>query len=44
MMMAFNEGNRNYGNRTLTMIHTHCPELYPQMVKENTNDNRTADE
>lgn len=44
MMMAFNEGNRNFGNRTLTMIHTHCPELYPQMVKENTNDNRPADE
>lgn len=37
MVMAFNEGNRNYGNRTLAMVHQHCPELYPQMMKENTN-------
>lgn len=36
MQMAFNEGNRNYGNRTLGLIHAHCPELYPVMVKENT--------
>lgn len=43
MAMAFAEGNRNFGNRTLSLIHSHCPELYPQMVKENTND-RTADE
>ena len=34
MQMAFAEGNRNFGNRTLTMIHTQCPELYPIMVKE----------
>ena len=44
MMMAFNEGNRNYGNRTLAMIHSLCPELYPTMVKENTNDQRIADD
>ena len=43
MQMAFAEGNRNFGNRTLSLIHSHCSELYPQMVKENTND-RTADE
>jgi hypothetical protein len=43
MQMAFAEGNRNYGNRTLAMIHALCPELYPQMVKENTND-RNADD
>lgn len=42
MQMAFAEGNRNFGNRTLAMIHTLCPELYPTMVKENSND-RTAD-
>lgn len=36
MQMAFNEGGRNYGNRTLGLIHSHCPELYPTMVKENT--------
>ena len=43
MQMAFAEGNRNFGNRTLSLIHSHCSELYPQMVKENTND-RHADE
>ena len=37
MVMAFNEGNRNFGNRTLAMIHQHCPELYPQMMKEAVN-------
>jgi hypothetical protein len=37
MQMAFNEGNRNYGNRTLSLIHAHCPELYPVLVKESTN-------
>lgn len=37
MIMAFNEGNRNYGNRMLALVHNHCPELYPQMMKENTN-------
>jgi len=39
MTMAFAEGNRNFGNRTLSLIHTHCSELYPQMVKENSNGN-----
>lgn len=38
MSMAFAEGNRNFGNRTLSQIHSLCPELYPQMVKENVND------
>lgn len=33
-VMAFAEGNRNFGNRMLTLIHTLCPELYPTMVKE----------
>lgn len=37
MQMAFNEGNRNFGNRTLSQIHAHCPEFYPVMVKEFTN-------
>lgn len=36
MQMAFNEGNRNYGNRILAAIHALCPELYPVMVRENT--------
>jgi hypothetical protein len=36
LVMAFNEGNRNYGTMILTAIHTFCPELYPVMVRENT--------
>lgn len=36
MKMAFNEGNRNFGNRTMSQIHVHCSELYQVMVKENT--------
>lgn len=45
MQMAFAEGNRNEGLRTLAQIHALCPELYPVMVKEQVNDNRiNADE
>lgn len=43
MQMAFAEGNRNFGNRALAMIHSLCPELYPVMVKEQQND-RIADD
>lgn len=43
MQMAFAEGNRNFGNRILSMIHATCPELYPTMVKEQTHDNRNTD-
>lgn len=42
MQMAFNEGNRNYGNRTLALLQTHCAELYPQMTKENLNGSSNA--
>jgi len=38
MAMAFAEGNRNEGLRYLALIHTLCPELYPTMVKEATNE------
>jgi len=44
MAMAFAEGNRSYGNRTLALVHTICPELYPVMVRENVNDNRNDDD
>lgn len=44
MQMAFAEGNRNEGLRTLALIHTHCPELYPVMVKEQSNDRSNADD
>lgn len=39
MQMAFAEGNKNEGIRTLALIHTQCPELYPTMVKEQQIDN-----
>lgn len=44
MQMAFAEGNRNFGNRVLALIHTLCPELYPTLVKENSHDTRNADD
>ena len=44
MQMAFAEGNRNFGNRALSLIHSQCPELYPSMVKENTDDERHTDD
>ncbi len=34
MTMAFAEGARNEGLRTLSLIQAHCPELYPTMLKE----------
>jgi hypothetical protein len=43
MQMAFAEGNRNFGNRTLALIHSQCPELYPVMLKEQTNDRHADD-
>lgn len=44
MQMAFAEGNRNEGLRTLAQIHSLCPELYPVMVKENVNEYRNDDD
>lgn len=41
MQMSFAEGNRNFGNRILALIHAQAPELYPVMVREATNDNRS---
>jgi hypothetical protein len=43
MAMAFAEGNRNYGLRILSMIHTNCPRQYPVMMKENTNERTNND-
>ena len=42
LVMAFHEGAKSEGLRTLALIHAHCPELYPQMVKENASE-RTDD-
>jgi hypothetical protein len=35
MQMAFNEGNRNSGNRLLTLVNLAAPDLYMTMVTEN---------
>ena len=34
MTMAFNEGRRSEGLRLLAQIHELCPDLYPTMMKE----------
>lgn len=43
----FREGERNIGLALMAQIHTHCPESYATMVKEqqngDTNDNRNAE-
>jgi hypothetical protein len=44
MSMAFAEGGRNEGLKTIGLIHTLCPELYSVMVKENTNERNTDDD
>jgi hypothetical protein len=41
MRMAFNEGNRNYGNRTLDQILKACPELFQVMLKESNDVSRS---
>lgn len=42
MTMAFNEGARNEGLRTLSLIHTLCPDQYLNMVRES--NERNADD
>ena len=44
MAMAFAEGNKNEGFRTLGLIHSLCPELYSVMLKEQKNEQRNADD
>jgi hypothetical protein len=34
MTMAFAEGARNEGLRLIALIHRHCADLYPTMLKE----------
>jgi hypothetical protein len=41
MRMAFNEGNRNYGLRTLELMVKACPELYAVMLKESNDGSRS---
>ena len=43
MVMAFQEGKRNYGLQVLATVNKHCPELYPTMMKESTNDGNNVD-
>jgi hypothetical protein len=41
LRMAFNEGKRFFGTRTLDLIHTSCPELYALMLKESNDGSRS---
>lgn len=43
MTMAFNEGNRNLGNRLLNEVMTLCPEMFPVMLKEQKDDDSNRD-
>lgn len=43
MAMAFAEGNRNYGLRLMYRIHKLCPNLYPAMIRENSNERTNND-
>ncbi len=43
-LMAFREGEKNEGLRVLAQVHEFCPGLYPQMVEENADDRRNADD
>lgn len=38
LVMAWNEGNRNTGNRMLSLINGECPDLYIKMLKEQDNE------
>lgn len=38
MQMAFNEGNRNLGNRLLDEVMEFCPEMFPVMEREQQED------
>jgi len=40
LKMAFAEGNRNFGNRLLRLVHAHTPELFGLMLEENKGDGR----
>lgn len=44
MQMAFNEGNRNSGLRTIAVIHQHCTDLYQVMLKEHHDSSRIHDD
>jgi hypothetical protein len=42
MRMSFNEGNRNFGNRTFELIRRVCLERFAQMLEES-NDGSSSD-
>ncbi|MFI9652833.1 Bbp19 family protein [Guyparkeria halopsychrophila] len=44
LVMAFREGARNEGLRVLARIHELCPDRYPQMMREMTDDDRDTDD
>ncbi len=44
MQTAFNEGNRNQGQRLQAMLEAACSDLYLQMLQEHLNGHRNADD
>lgn len=42
MAMAFAEGRRNQGLKLLDLVNTHCPQLYPVMMREADERNTTG--
>ena len=42
LTMAFNEGQRNFGNRVLAWILAECPERYLEMLKEQTKEQQNG--
>ncbi len=43
LRMAFNEGNRNYGNKILDLINKGCPQLFAVMLKESNDGSSRSD-
>lgn len=44
MAMAYHEGKKAEGNYAFALIQSLCPELYPQMVKEQKHDRPNTDD
>jgi hypothetical protein len=44
LQMAFNEGERNFGNKVLAWILAECPDRYLEMLKEHTKPRVTNDD
>lgn len=41
-VMAFQEGQRSYGQRMLALLHTHCLDRYVEMLREHSTNGRSV--